>query len=165
MRDHLLTLNAGSSSIKFALFDRSLTDKPPVLQGQVDGIGLQDGAAATHADALQRIMDQVRERELPIRAIGHRIVHGGSQFVAPVRIDDATVTQMEALVPLAPLHQPHNLAGVRAARHAFAGVAQVACFDTAFHAQQPQINRRFALPQRLFDRCAPCSAAGPWPRP
>jgi acetate kinase len=84
-------------------------------------------------------------------AVGHRIVHGGADLVQPVRVDDAVVAQMSALIPLAPLHQPHNVAGVRAAQLAFSGVPQVACFDTAFHAAQPELNRRFALPQPLFD--------------
>lgn len=83
--------------------------------------------------------------------MGHRIVHGGADFVAPVRIDAAVLDALARLEPLAPLHQPHNLAGVRAAMAAFDGVPQVACFDTAFHAVQPEVNRRFALPRALHD--------------
>jgi acetate kinase len=87
-----------------------------------------------------------------IAAVGHRIVHGGTDFVAPVRIDAAVLEALATLVPLAPLHQPHNLAGVRAAMKAFDGVPQVACFDTAFHRTvQPEVNRRFALPRALHD--------------
>jgi acetate kinase len=151
MTEHLLTLNAGSSSIKFALFARDAVDAPPVFTGQIDGIGLGRGGAATHEEALADVLAQLNARRVHIGAVGHRIVHGGARLVEPVLIDDAVVDQINDLVPLAPLHQPHNVAGVRAARHAFAGVPQVACFDTAFHAAQPELNRRFALPQSLFD--------------
>ena len=92
-----------------------------------------------------------RLRAIRIAAVGHRIVHGGTRLVQPVLIDDAVIAQMSELIALAPLHQPHNVAGVRAARHAFPDIAQVACFDTAFHAVQPELNRRFALPQAQFD--------------
>ena len=151
MTDHLLTLNAGSSSVKFALFARDAVDAPPAFTGQIDGIGLGRGGAATHDEALADVLGQLQARNAQVSAVGHRIVHGGARFNEPVLIDDAVVAQMSELVPLAPLHQPHNLAGVRAARHAFAGVPQVACFDTAFHAVQSELNRRFALPQALFD--------------
>ncbi len=151
MGEHLLTLNAGSSSVKFALFERAALDAAPVFSGQVDGIGLAGGAAATHDDALAAVLAQLQSRQLRVGAVGHRIVHGGTHFNRPVLIDDAAVARMAELAPLAPLHQPHNVAGVRAARQAFADVPQVACFDTAFHARQSELNRRFALPQRLFD--------------
>ena len=151
MSGHLLTLNAGSSSVKYALFEREALDAAPALQGQVDGIGLAGGGARTHDDALADILSALRSRAVDIQAVGHRIVHGGIHFSQPVRIDDSVVDGIQALAPLAPLHQPHNLAGVRAARRAFAGVVQVACFDTAFHRQQPELNSRFALPQHLFD--------------
>jgi acetate kinase len=150
MTEHLLTLNAGSSSVKFALFARDAVDAPPAFTGHIDGIGLGRGGAATHEEALADVLAQLLARKAHVGAVGHRIVHGGARFTLPVLIDDAVVAQMSELVPLAPLHQPHNLAGVRAARHAFAGVPQVACFDTAFHSAQPELNRRFALPQALF---------------
>ena len=97
------------------------------------------------------MLARLSERDVRVGAIGHRIVHGGMHFVRPMRIDDAVLAQIAALADLAPLHQPHNVAGVRAALRAFPGVPQVACFDTAFHAVQPELNRRFALPQALFD--------------
>lgn len=149
MSDHLLTLNAGSSSIKYALFARGDL-AAPAFAGQVEGIGLP-GGVPTHDDAMIRVLAELRARQERIVAIGHRIVHGGADLVSPVLIDDAVVARMSALIPLAPLHQPHNVAGVRAARAAFARIPQVACFDTAFHAVQPELNRRFALPQALFD--------------
>ena len=149
MSDHLLTLNAGSSSIKYALFARDDL-AAPTFAGQVEGIGLP-GGVPTHDDAMIRVLAELRARQERIVAVGHRIVHGGADLVSPVLIDDAVVAQMSELIPLAPLHQPHNVAGVRAARAAFVRIPQVACFDTAFHAVQPELNRRFALPQALFD--------------
>jgi acetate kinase len=184
MTDSLLTLNAGSSSIKVALFDAA----PPVggggdggalpsarWSGQADGLGAGlkarlrvrdaqgktlldealDGAHASHQGSLAALLEwHAKQSEGGggrIAAVGHRIVHGGTDFVAPVRIDAAVLEALATLEPLAPLHQPHNLAGVRAAMKAFEGVPQVACFDTAFHAVQPEVNRRFALPRALHD--------------
>lgn len=149
MSGHLLTLNAGSSSIKYALFERGATAAS--FGGQIDGIGVASGASATHDEALAEVLARLRARGAQVDAIGHRIVHGGMHFVRSVRIDDGVLAQIAALADLAPLHQPHNVAGVRAALRAFPGVPQVACFDTAFHATQPELNRRFALPQALFD--------------
>ncbi|MBS80443.1 acetate/propionate family kinase [Variovorax sp.] len=176
MTDQLLTLNAGSSSIKVALFDAAGADGAlPAAHwsGQADGLGagldarlrirdaqgrtLHDakleGDARSHRGALAALLDWHAHQGGAgrIAGVGHRIVHGGMDFVAPVRIDDAVLEDLAALEPLAPLHQPHNLAGVRAAMQAFAGVPQVACFDTAFHAVQPELNRRFALPRELHD--------------
>ena len=147
---NLLTLNAGSSSIKFALFECSARDgdlATPLLAGQVEGLG---AAGLTHAQALQQVLARVGSAQ--VAAVGHRIVHGGTAFAGPVLIDDAVFAAMTALQALALLHQPHNLAGVQAARAAFPGVPQVACFDTAFHRTQPEINQRFALPQALHDQ-------------
>ena len=148
MADHLLTLNAGSSSFKFALFARDGDLRQAALAGQVDGIGTRSGPA-THAQALALVLARLGDAR--VAAVGHRIVHGGVGFVQPVRIDDAVIEAIAALQPLAPLHQPHNLAGVHAARTAFAGVPQVACFDTAFHRTMPELNQRFALPAALHD--------------
>jgi acetate kinase len=148
MAEHLLTLNAGSSSIKFALFERGGDLRTPTLAGQVDGIGTRSGPA-THTEALATVLQRLGTAT--VAAVGHRIVHGGAHFEQPVRIDDAAIAAMAELQTLAPLHQPHNLAGVHAARQAFAGVPQVACFDTAFHRSMPELNQRFALPQALFD--------------
>ncbi len=173
MAEHLLTLNAGSSSIKFALF---ADDAKADYIGQVEGLGADGDArlmvrdasgsivhdapidtagksrtAATHEDAIGAVLAWLHEAHVVVHAVGHRIVHGGQHLVTPQRIDDALVEQMAELIPLAPLHQPHNLAGVRAARRAFPGIVQIACFDTAFHADQPELNRRFALPRALHE--------------
>jgi len=146
---HLLTLNAGSSSIKFALFNPAAGMQTPEQAGQVDGIGTRNGPAS-HAEALQQVMSRIDGTR--IAAIGHRIVHGGTLFDQPCLIDEVILQGIESLSTLAPLHQPHNLAGVRAAQAAFPGVPQVACFDTAFHRTVPEVHQRFALPDELFHR-------------
>jgi len=174
MTDHVLTLNAGSSSVKFALYPAARPEGAPRLSGIADGLGSrarlrvqgaggamladgvlagQGGAGASHDDALRATLGLLGEHAPDVRvaAVGHRIVHGGVEFDHPVAIDDAVLARLAALEPLAPLHQPHNLEGVRAARHAFPGVPQVACFDTAFHRAQPELNQRFALPRALHD--------------
>jgi acetate kinase len=115
----------------------------------VDGIGTRSGPA-DHAQALRQVMERIGNT--PITAVGHRIVHGGTQFDQPRLIDDAVLQGIEGLTSLAPLHQPHNLAGVRAAQAAFPNVPQVACFDTAFHRTMPEVHQRFALPDELFQR-------------
>jgi acetate kinase len=143
----LLTLNAGSSSIKFALFDDTGDFATPLHTGQVEGLG---AGALSHEDAMQQVLARVGGAA--ITAVGHRVVHGGVDFTGPALIDDAVFARMSALQALAPLHQPHNLAGIRAAQAAFPGVPQVACFDTAFHRTQPELNQRFALPQALHDQ-------------
>ncbi|WP_085315569.1 acetate/propionate family kinase [Derxia lacustris] len=167
----LLTLNAGSSSIKFALF---AADGPQLgIVGQIEGIGAtaafhahsvdgridehhawQDGhGPIDHADALTWIIAWLAQKQpgLDVVAVGHRVVHGGLAYAAPVLIDDDVVNRLAQLEPLAPLHQPHNLAGVAAARAAFGRVPQVACFDTAFHRDHPFVNDTFALPRELYD--------------
>ncbi len=168
----MLVLNAGSSSIKFAVYGAG--DVSALLaRGQVDGIGVApafraavlapDGAQAArtfgkddgpagHGAALDLAMAWLREA-LPVSvvAVGHRVVHGGVRFCAPVTVDGRVLADLAALIPLAPLHQPHNLAGVRAAMAAFPGVPQVACFDTAFHHGQSFEATAFAIPRRYYD--------------
>ena len=174
MHGHVLTLNAGSSSIKFALFDAAGDLTSPALVGQAEGLATAapgrlraraaDGRVLLDAelppvahDAHWRALDAVlrwlgAQPGFAVRAVGHRVVHGGASFDRPVLLDEDALARMAALEPLAPLHQPHNLAGLRAASTAFPGVAQVACFDTAFHRTQPELNQRFALPQAWHDR-------------
>lgn len=160
MSDCVLTVNAGSSSVKFALFalTGTLTGTlaAPVLAGQVEGLGSAPGAIS-HAQALAQVLAQVRAHDDPaggrwrVAAVGHRVVHGGPALAEPALIDAALLQALQALAPLAPLHQPHNLSGIAAARAAFPDVPQVACFDTAFHRSQPEVQQRFALPQRWHD--------------
>ncbi|MDZ4126792.1 MAG: hypothetical protein U1E02_21880, partial [Hydrogenophaga sp.] len=167
----LLTLNAGSSSVKFAVY--AATPALPLLAvGKIEGLGAQarfsvrstadvasgfglapEPALNNHAEAVQAILrwQQHAFAGAQVLAVSHRVVHGGTTHVAPVLIDDAQVAELERLVPLAPLHQPHNLAGVRAARLAFPGVPQIACFDTAFHRHHGFVADTFALPRRYYD--------------
>jgi acetate kinase len=171
MGDALLVLNAGSSSLKFSVF---LDEDPPrqLLSGQIEGLltsprfSARDAAAIVaekqwaagtrlgHQGAIDFLFAWGRRDVLGgqrIAAVGHRIVHGGTRFSAPVRIDAAVVAELEALIPLAPLHQPHNLAAVRAVAQVAPALAQVACFDTAFHQTQPAVAQAFALPRRFGD--------------
>lgn len=170
MEDSLLTINAGSSSLKFALFDASLA---PLASGVVEGLGtdpefiLRDGAGSKigvdhlegarhvsdHAGALSIALEAIRAHfpALSVAAVGHRVVHGGMDYSAPVVVDDAIFAKLKKLEPLAPLHQPHNLAGIAACRAVFPGVAQIACFDTAFHRSHPKVSDTFALPRALYD--------------
>lgn len=162
----LLTLNAGSSSLKFGVYEDA--EEPDLLvHGQVDGIGGtarlilitgdtktsdQIDAQTQHA-ALEHVMTALAPhmRGLDITGVGHRVVHGGPDFAAPVVLTPQIQDALAALTPLAPLHQPHNLAGVTAAHHLFPEAIQVACFDTAFHRGHPWVNDAFALPRALYD--------------
>ena len=160
----VLTLNAGSSSLKFALFRAGAE----VLRGQVSGIGThpeakaaRDGQAldppalhgTTHEEFLPGLLDWIGGHldGAAIVAAGHRVVHGGTEFVEPVRITDAVMAGLEALVPLAPLHQPHNLSAIRAVAKALPELPQVACFDTAFHSTMPEVATWLPLPRGLRD--------------
>ncbi|HYN39378.1 MAG TPA: acetate kinase, partial [Rhodospirillales bacterium] len=167
----VLTLNAGSSSVKFALFDAELDDGPAMAIGQIDGLAsratftarsagsteketfaLLPEGPADHARAVNAILEWIESRLAgrSVVAIGHRIVHGGPHHAAPVPIDDNLIEQLRALTPLAPLHQPHNLQGVIAARAEFPQVPQVACFDTAFHRGHPFVTDAFAIPRHYY---------------
>jgi acetate kinase len=169
----ILTLNAGSSSLKFAAFRLANGGEPNLLaSGQIEGIGASaEGSVKSasgetaklnfdrshtpvdHAAAMGSILDWLRQAgyDSSITAVGHRIVHGGPDYAEPVLIDGATLTKLKALIPLAPLHQPHNVAGVEAAMKAFPSTPQVACFDTAFHRSHPFINDTYALPRSYYD--------------
>lgn len=162
----VLTLNAGSSSLKVALYPEAGTE--PLASGMADRIGaegvltLKDASGAaigaagdigSHAAAITAVIEGFRAHwpDLELLAIGHRVVHGGVAHTAPVSVDAETLEDLARLSPFAPLHQPHNLAGIRAAMAAFPGVPQVACFDTAFHRSHPWVNDTFALPRALYD--------------
>jgi len=167
----LLTLNAGSSSIKFALFEPRPQGLDRLAVGQIEGLGERahfcavttagerheqwlDGSMADHAQALQGVLDWLRLNfpNRAVAAVSHRVVHGGAEHVEPVVIDDRSRAQLETLVPLAPLHQPHNLAGIDAARAAFPDALQVACFDTSFHRSHPFVADTFALPRQYYEQ-------------
>jgi len=134
----ILVLNAGSATLKYALYDES---RRCLAQGTEEG--------AAHEVLLERALGRVGAQDLI--AAGHRVVHGGDRFAEPVVLNDAVLAFLETLVPLAPLHQPHNLAAIRAVAKACPGLPQVACFDTAFHQSQDDLARRFALPRALHD--------------
>ena len=172
MSDAILVLNAGSSSVKFALFPGGA---PPerrdlICAGEAEGIGHRvhlsahgrDGAAlvdrqlaegTSHEEALAALLRWIEGRfpEHRLVVAGHRVVHGGTRYAQPVRIDQAVIAELERLVPLAPLHQPHHLAAIAAVSKLHPSLLQVACFDTAFHHTQPEVAAAFALPRRLSE--------------
>jgi acetate kinase len=168
MADALLTINAGSSSIKFALFETG--SQRQIVGGQIERIGAAPRFVARDADGRQIgaqqwpdgtsyddvFSDLLRWIETHLGAarlvaVGHRVVHGGRNFVAPVALTPAVLADLEALVPLAPLHQPHSLSAIRAVIALRPGLPQVACFDTAFHRTMSDLVRRYALPRALAD--------------
>jgi acetate kinase len=169
MTDAILVVNAGSSSVKFSVFTGG--DLALIVGGQVGGIGTEPafvakdaagktvgekrwGAGLEHEGALAHVVEWLEERyggQGRLAAVGHRVTHGGADFVAPVRVDEAIVARLEKLVPLAPLHQPHNLAPIRALLARAPALPQVACFDTAMHRTYPPLERMFALPKELED--------------
>lgn len=171
---HVLVVNSGSSSIKFRLVDVAeesggvLRGQPALIEGHVKGIGGvatidvtgQGGERSTaaleignHAGALREVFDRLAGSLGQIEAVGHRVVHGGEQYVAPTLITGEVEAGIDALSELAPLHNPSCLAGIRGAR-ALLGPAlpMVAVFDTAFHRKMPEVARRYALPAELADR-------------
>ena len=171
----VVSLNSGSSSIKFSLF---VLDTQGALQfsagGKIERIGIapslkarsvdgtvllergwSDGASLSHADLLADLFAWAAEHPLEDReiiAIGHRVVHGGTEFAAPRLIEPDLLDALEALCPLAPLHQPHNLAAIRAIAALSPDLPQVACFDTAFHHDKPALATRLAIPRALHDQ-------------
>ncbi|TAK93368.1 MAG: acetate/propionate family kinase [Aquabacterium sp.] len=173
MTDAIAVINAGSSSLKFSVFTSKAFK--PLLHGQVEGLGsATSGAHAIAKDAHKQVLLEQRwapgehmghEQALAyllyalppfldghhLKAVGHRVVHGGVHFHEPVVLDDAVMAELAALIPLAPLHQPHNLSPVAALRKLAPHLPQVACFDTAFHAGNADVATRFALPRELHE--------------
>ena len=173
MADAILVLNAGSSSLKFSVFLSGGTGLEPWVHGQIEGLQTaprftaedasgksfsertwKEEAALGHQGALSHIVDFLRERaaEHRLSAVGHRVVHGGVEFSEPTRVTPEVIRALEKLVPLAPLHQPHNLAPIRYVLEHMPALPQVACFDTAFHRAQPELAQAIALPQEITDR-------------
>ena len=170
MPDSLLILNAGSSSLKFSLFDDG--DPPSLtLRGQVEGLQTSPhfiakdshevavheyswpaGRKVSHDDAMELLLDWLEQQPRNgsrVVAAGHRVVHGGTRFTKPAVVDEHVLNELESLIPLAPLHQPHNLAAIRAVAKHSPQLPQVVCFDTSFHHTQPQSARQFAIPRAL----------------
>ncbi len=172
MTDAVLVLNAGSSSLKFALFELH-ADLTRLAGGQIEGIGgaphfiAKDAGGAVltekrwsagegpdHEAFLPELLDWVEDHlgEDRLVAVGHRIVHGGGEYTQPTRLDEAVLSKLDRYSPLAPLHQPHNLAAVRAAMAARPGLLQAGAFDTAFHASLAPVATRFGLPRAYHDQ-------------
>ena len=168
MANDIFTLNAGSSSLKFSLWEAETTGPRELFRGEIEKIGIaphlsarepngrtvidkrfdKDGANLSHEDLLREIFAWLsQQRRDGFKAIGHRIVHGGATFTAPVRIDDHVMESLSKLEPLAPLHQPHNLSGIRICATLQPRVPQIACFDTAFHSTMDSVARRLGLPR------------------
>jgi acetate kinase len=168
----ILTINAGSSSIKFSLF--TVPQENQVIVGQIDGIGAKnaifevrwagagdkevlswsnDDEPKNHREALSFLITWINNRfnNIDIVAIGHRVVHGGQKYLAPTLINEEIMHELESLMALAPLHEPHNLAGIRAAQENFPSVPQVACFDTAFHRTHSFVDDCYAIPRSFYN--------------
>jgi acetate kinase len=167
MAEAVLVLNAGSSSLKFSVF---LDAEEVLVRGQIEGLSAQPHFAARdakgalldertwpskeafgHAGAIEFLFAWSRQGSLAAHrlvAAGHRVVHGGARFAGPARIDAGVISELESLVPLAPLHQPHHIAAIRAVAQHAPQLPQVACFDTSFHRTQPIVAQSFALPRR-----------------
>jgi acetate kinase len=174
MKDAIVVLNADSSSIKFSVYQIDEDDLSLAARGQIEEIGTSphfvanDGSGATvgnaavsgtspcaHQPALAHLLTWIGEHfkdSMALRAVGHRIVHGGCNFIEPTLIDDSVLARLEQLTPLAPMHQPHSVAAVNAATALRPDLPQVACFDTAFHRGRAEVTERFGLPDEMFQR-------------
>ena len=162
-------VNAGSSSLKFSVYE----GEAPLLTGQVDGIGVNPATRAVDAagkaiappdwggsapaessEALRAILPWLRAQmgERRLGALGHRVVHGGIRHSTPARVTPELIAELDALVPLAPLHEPHNLSPMRLAMELTPDLPQIACFDTAFHRTAPAVQQAFALPYEMYER-------------
>ena len=172
----IAVLNAGSSSLKFSIFLDYDGQLQPLFRGQVEGLFtaprflVRDQAGATvgerdwpegtslgHQGAIEHLFRWADEEKqklggLRLDAVGHRVGHGGLKYVEPVRIDAGVLADLEQLIPLAPLHQPYNLAPIRALTERRPELPQVACFDTAFHRTQPEVAQAFALPRAYTEK-------------
>jgi acetate kinase len=172
MANDIFTLNAGSSSLKFSLWEAETTGLRELFRGEIEKIGIaphlstrepsgrtvidkrfdEGGAKLSHEDLLRALFAWLsQQRRGGFKAIGHRIVHGGATFTTPVRIDDHVMESLSKLAPLAPLHQPHNLSGIRICAALQPRVPQIACFDTAFHRTMDSVARRLGLPRVYED--------------
>jgi len=171
--DAIAVLNAGSSSLKFSLFAERGDALELIARGQAEGLytaprfvakdrdgktlaekSWGDGAKLGHDGALDYLVAFLRAElgEQRLAGVGHRVVHGGLEYSQPVRVDAKVLAALEKYVSLAPLHQPHNLAPIRALLARTPALPQVACFDTAFHRVQPEVAQAFALPRSITDR-------------
>ena len=170
--DAVLVVNAGSSSVKFQIFDVAAGEKPPrLIKGQVDGIGTQPRLRAEDTGDGSTLIDQhyaaneiasvaaaitaaghwLRDAQaIELAAVGHRVVHGGPDYDGPVLVDADVLARLERYVQLAPLHQHNNLAPIRALLASRPDLLQVACFDTAFHRSHDAVTDHYAIPERFY---------------
>lgn len=169
----IVVINAGSSSLKFSLFEEDAGELVLLARGQAEGLFtsprfvVKDGAGNVvqektwgegtqfgHEGALDTLIEALRTRfaGYTLAAVGHRVVHGGPSYAQPVRVTAGVVAELERFVPLAPLHQPHNLAPIRLLLARQPALPQVACFDTAFHRVQPPVAQAFALPREFGEK-------------
>lgn len=172
----ILVVNAGSSSIKYQLFD--MDSKLSVASGIVERIGLEEGNIKhktlkngkehrtvqnfhipNHTVGLNRVAELLTDKEMgvisnpnEITAVGHRLVHGGETFTKTVKINSKVKAKIKELIPLAPLHNPANLTGVEVAEKVFPRAVQIGVFDTAFHQTMPEIAYRYAIPEELYEK-------------
>ena len=171
--DAILVLNAGSSSLKFSVFLCQGTELEPSLQGQAEGLSTsprftakdatgrsvaeriwKEGESLGHEGAVAHLLEFLQSTRVGYRlvAVGHRVVHGGLAYSEPIRVTPEVLRALEKLIPLAPLHQPHNLGPIRHLLAKMPELPQVACFDTAFHRAQPELAQAFALPKEITER-------------
>ena len=173
MNGLFLALNAGSSSLKFAIFDADNASTVPLIRGNIAGIGTAPRFTAKDSAGLMRDADTLRAldtsadhdrvialllpwiasklEQRPLLGVGHRVVHGGQFYDQPTLITPSVIEQLETLVSLAPLHQPHNIAAIRAVAKWHPKTPQIGCFDTSFHRTQSRLAQLFALPRSLTD--------------
>lgn len=170
MTDAILVLNAGSSSIKFSVFVQMSGALDLAVRGQIEGLYTSPRFVAKHADgtvvkekswgegvklghngAIEHLREFLRETRggMKLVGLGHRVAHGGLKYFEPVRVDERVLGELERVIPLVPLHQPHNLAPIKLVLERMPDVPQVACFDTGFHHTNPQLAQLFALPKEL----------------
>jgi acetate kinase len=174
MSKAIAVVNAGSSSLKFSIYAIAESQLRLLARGQIEGLGTspkfkakdekgntlaenspQDGKGFGHPQAFAHIAGWIREQfagEYSLLGIGHRIAHGGARFAAPTLVNAEVIRELETLIPLVPLHQPHNLAGINAVTQMRPDLPQVACFDTSFHQGRQKVTQRFGLPDELFEQ-------------
>ncbi len=171
----IAVLNAGSSSLKFSIYrDEAGADLAAIVRGQLDGLygrsrfqaknaagrpiashEWKEGVNLGHDGAIKHLLNWLEGGalpDLPLAAVGHRVVHGALKYFSPMRVNAEVIRKLEDLIPLAPLHQPHNLIAIHVLNQEFPGVPQVACFDTAFHRTQPEEAQRLAIPERYHQK-------------
>jgi acetate kinase len=174
MSDLIIVLNAGSSSLKFTIYADTEGKPAALYDGQIEGIGIEPffkvkdgagkvveekkwptGSSLDHEGAIDALFSwgsRVLNSSDRIVAVGHRVVHGGLEYTKPTVVNDHILEDLEKFVPLAPLHQPHNLAAIRNIAKRFPDISQVACFDTSFHTTIPAVAQAFALPRKFSEQ-------------